>query len=147
MIRGARIGQLPETQRTKQPANPPLCLTPRQLKAVLSAPLSRPRCTAALARGLAQAYGILYAFSLDSIMTSITVTQARANLFKLLDQTAESHEPIQITGRRQNGVLLSEDDFRAMQETLYLLSVPGMKASLRKARKAPLKAYSKARPW
>ena len=69
------------------------------------------------------------------------------NRFKLLDQTAQSHEPIQITGRRQNGVLLSEDDFRAMQETLYLLSVPGMKASLRKARKAPLKAYSKTRPW
>ena len=80
-------------------------------------------------------------------MTSITVTRARANLFKLLDQTALSHEPIQITGRRQNGVLLSEDDFRAMQETLYLLSVPGMKASLRKARKAPLRAYSKTRPW
>jgi len=80
-------------------------------------------------------------------MTTISVTQARANLFKLLDQTAESHEPIQITGRRQNGVLLSEDDFRAMQESLYLLSVPGMKASLRKARKAPLKAYSKTRPW
>ena len=80
-------------------------------------------------------------------MTSITVTQARANLFKLLDQTAQSHEPIQITGRRQNGVLLSEDDFRAMQETVYLLSVPGMRASLRKARKAPLKAYTKDRPW
>ena len=83
----------------------------------------------------------------DAIMTSITVTQARANLFKLLDQTAQSHEPIQITGRRQNGVLLSEDDFRAMQETVYLLSVPGMRASLRKARKAPLKAYTKDRPW
>jgi len=92
-------------------------------------------------------YVILYAFSKDAIMTSITVTHARANLFKLLDQTAQSHEPIQITGRRQNGVLLSEDDFRAMQETLHLLSVPGMKASLRKARKAPLKAYSKTRPW
>jgi antitoxin YefM len=78
---------------------------------------------------------------------AVEVTHARANLFKLLDQTAQSHEPIQITGRRQNGVLLSEDDFRAMQETLYLLSVPGMKASLRKARKAPLKAYSKTRPW
>jgi prevent-host-death family protein len=92
-------------------------------------------------------YAILYAHRQESTMTSITVTQARANLFKLLDQTAQSHEPIQITGRRQNGVLLSEDDFRAMQETLYLLSVPGMKESLRKARKAPLKAYSKTRPW
>jgi antitoxin YefM len=80
-------------------------------------------------------------------MTSISVTQARANLYKLLDQAAESHEPIQITGRRQNGVLLSEEDFRAMQETLYLLAVPGMKDSLRKARKAPIRSYSKKRPW
>jgi len=80
-------------------------------------------------------------------MTSISVTQARANLYKLLDQAAESHEPIQITGRRQNGVLLSEEDFRAMQETLHLLAVPGMKESLRKATKAPLRSYSKKRPW
>lgn len=80
-------------------------------------------------------------------MTTLTATQARANLFKLLDQAAESHEPIQITGRRQNGVLVSEEDFRAMQETLYVLSVPGMKESLLKAKKAPLKSYSKKRPW
>jgi antitoxin YefM len=80
-------------------------------------------------------------------MTSISVTRARSTLFKLLEQAAESHEPIQITGPRQSAVLLSEEDFRAMQETLYLLSVPGMKQSLRKARKAPLRAYSKKRPW
>ncbi len=80
-------------------------------------------------------------------MTTLTATQARANLFKLLDQAAQSHEPIQITGRRQNGVLISEDDFRAMQETLHLLSVPGMKESLLKAKKSPLKTYSKKRPW
>ncbi len=80
-------------------------------------------------------------------MTTLTATQARANLFKLLDQAAQSHEPIQITGRRQNGVLISEDDFRAMQETLHLLSVPGMKESLLKAKKSPLKSYSKKRPW
>ncbi len=80
-------------------------------------------------------------------MTTLTATQARANLFKLLDQAAESHEPIQITGRRQNAVLVSEDDFRAMQETLYVLSVPGMKESLLKAKRASLKSYSKKRPW
>jgi prevent-host-death family protein len=80
-------------------------------------------------------------------MTTLTATQARANLFKLLDQAAESHEPIQITGRRQNGVLVSEEDFRAMQETLYILSVPGMKESLLKAKKAPLKTYTQKRPW
>ena len=80
-------------------------------------------------------------------MTTLTATQARANFFKLLEQAALSHEPIQITGRRQNGVLISEEDFRAMQETLHLLSVPGMKESLLKAKKAPLKAYTKKRPW
>jgi prevent-host-death family protein len=80
-------------------------------------------------------------------MTTLTATQARANLFKLLDLAAQSHEPIQITGRRQNGVLISEDDFRAMQETLHLLSVPGMKESLLKSKKPTLKSYSKKRPW
>ncbi len=80
-------------------------------------------------------------------MTTLTVTQARANLFKLLEQTALSHIPIQITGKHQNAVLISEDDFRAMQETLHLLSIPGMKASLMKAKKAPLKSYTKKRPW
>jgi antitoxin YefM len=80
-------------------------------------------------------------------MTTLTATQARANLFKLLDQAADSHKPIQITGRRSNAVLISEEDFEAMQETLHLLAVPGMKESLLKAKKAPLKAYSKKRPW
>ena len=80
-------------------------------------------------------------------MTTISATQARANLFRLLDSAAESHEPIQITGRRNNGVLLSEGDFRAIQETLHLLSIPGMKKSLLKAKKAPLKSYSQKRPW
>lgn len=80
-------------------------------------------------------------------MSTITVTQARANLFKLLERTALSHEPIQITGRRQNGVLISEEDFRAMQETLHLVSIPGMRESLLKAKKAPLKSYTKKRPW
>jgi prevent-host-death family protein len=80
-------------------------------------------------------------------MTTLTVTKARANLFRLVDQAAEGHEPIQITGRHHNGILISEEDFRAMQETLHILGVPGMRESLLKARKAPLRAYSKKRPW
>ncbi len=80
-------------------------------------------------------------------MKTLTVTQARANLFKLLDMTGESHQPIQITGRRHNGVLLSQEDFQALQETIYLLNVPGMKESLLKARRAPLRAYTRKRPW
>lgn len=80
-------------------------------------------------------------------MTTLTATRARATLFKLMDQAAESHEPIQITGRRHDSVLISAEDYSAMQETLYLLSIPGMRESLVKAKKAPLKSYTKKRPW
>jgi prevent-host-death family protein len=64
-------------------------------------------------------------------MTTLTASQARARLYKLLDQAAASHEPIQITGKRANAVLVSEDDWRAIQETLNLLSIPGMRESIR----------------
>ncbi|MBE0713943.1 MAG: type II toxin-antitoxin system Phd/YefM family antitoxin, partial [Candidatus Aminicenantes bacterium] len=70
-------------------------------------------------------------------MTTLTASQARARLFKLLDQAASSHEPIQITGKRANAVLVSEEDWRAIQETLYLLSIPGMRESIRKGMKEP----------
>ncbi len=63
-------------------------------------------------------------------MTTITATEARKSLYKLLDEVSESHEPVQITGKRGNAVLIAEDDWRAVQETLYLHSVPGMKESI-----------------
>ena len=63
-------------------------------------------------------------------MTSITATEARKQLYKLLDDVSDSHEPVQITGRRGNAVLVSEDDWRAVQETLYLVSIPGMRESI-----------------
>jgi prevent-host-death family protein len=71
-------------------------------------------------------------------MTSITATKARTKLYKLLDAAAESHEPIQITGKRSNAVLISEPDWRDIQETLFLLSIPGMRASIRKGMAVPL---------
>jgi len=71
-------------------------------------------------------------------MTTMTVSQARAKLYKLLDKAATSHEPIQITGKRANAVLISEDDWRSIQETLYLLSIPGMRESIRKGLKEPV---------
>jgi prevent-host-death family protein len=71
-------------------------------------------------------------------MTSMTATQARAALYKLLDQAADTHEPIQITGKRSNGILVAEDDWRSIQETLYLLSIPGMRESIRKGIAIPL---------
>lgn len=63
-------------------------------------------------------------------MKTINVTKARTELYKLLIETAESHEPIQITGKKNNAVLLSEEDWRAIQETLYLTSIPGMRDSI-----------------
>jgi len=63
-------------------------------------------------------------------MTTVNVTEARANLYKLIDDASASHEPVVITGKRGNAVLLSEDDWNAINETLYLLSVPSMRESI-----------------
>ena len=80
-------------------------------------------------------------------MTTMTASTARAKLYKLLDETASSHEPVQITGRRSNAVLVSEDDWRSIQETLYLLSIPGMRESIRAGLNTPLKKTAKKLNW
>jgi prevent-host-death family protein len=80
-------------------------------------------------------------------MTTVKATDARANLYKLLDQAAEYHEPIQITGKRSNAILISEEDWRSIQETLYLLSVPGMRESIRKGLKTPVEKCSEEPGW
>ena len=64
-------------------------------------------------------------------MKTITTGNARTRLPQLMSEMAASHEPIQITGKKANAVLIAEDDLRAIQETLYLLSVPGMRSSIR----------------
>ena len=64
-------------------------------------------------------------------MTTLSITEARAKLYKLVDRAGTEHEPILITGKRGNAVLVSEDDWRAIQETLHLLSIPGMRESIR----------------
>ena len=64
-------------------------------------------------------------------MTTLTVTEARKQLYTLLDNVSESHEPIQITGKRHSAVLISESDWKAVQETLYLSSIPGMGESIK----------------
>jgi len=64
------------------------------------------------------------------MMTTLNVTEARANLYKLIDDTTASHKPVVITGKRGNAVLLAEDDWNAINETLHLLSVPGMRESI-----------------
>jgi antitoxin YefM len=80
-------------------------------------------------------------------MTSMTATQARTQLYSLLDDVANSHEPVQIAGKRHSAVLVSEEDWRAVQETLYLTSVPGMRESIRKGLKTPVEKCSKELDW
>jgi len=80
-------------------------------------------------------------------MRTITAIDARRQLFKLLDEVADSHEPIQITGKRGSAVLMAEEDWRAVQETLYLLSVPGMRESIREGIATPIEEYEKDLDW
>ena len=80
-------------------------------------------------------------------MTTLTASEARAKLYKLLDKTAASHEPIQITGKRHNAILIAEEDWRAIKETLYLLSIPGMRESIQKGLKTSIKKCDKKLKW
>jgi prevent-host-death family protein len=76
-----------------------------------------------------------------------TASEARANLYRLIDQAAESHEPIVITGKRTSAVLISEEDWQSIQETLYLLSISGMRESIIAARKEPLSRSARRLDW
>lgn len=80
-------------------------------------------------------------------MPIIKVTEARSKLYRLIDEVTASHEPITISGKRSNAVLISEEDWRAIQETLYLLSIPGMRESIRKSLKTPVKECSEELDW
>jgi prevent-host-death family protein len=80
-------------------------------------------------------------------MPTVTATEARAKLYRLIDQAASSHEPIVITGTRANAVLISEDDWRAVQETLYLLSIPGMRESIREGLETPVEECAEDLDW
>ena len=80
-------------------------------------------------------------------MSSFTVSEARANLYRLIDDAAENHSPVLITGKRNNAILVSEEDWAAIQETLHLLSIPGMRESIRAGMEAPLDDFSKERDW
>ena len=80
-------------------------------------------------------------------MSTFKATDARARLYRLIDEAAESHEPIFITGKRANAVLISEDDWRSIQETLYLLSIPGMRKSIREGLRTPVAKCSKELDW
>ena len=80
-------------------------------------------------------------------MTTISITEARSNLYKLVDNVRSHHTPILITGKRGNAVLVSEDDWRAIQETLYLVSMPGMRDSIRAGMEEPVDSCSEDAGW
>ena len=80
-------------------------------------------------------------------MTTITATEARKHLYGLLDELAESHEPLQIAGKRNSAVLITENDWRALQETLHLSSVPGMRESIIKGLKTPVDKCARELGW
>lgn len=80
-------------------------------------------------------------------MTTLKASTARSKLYRLIDETASSHEPILIAGKRSSAVLVSEDDWRAIQETVYLLSIPRMRQSIRKGLATPVGKCAKELPW
>ncbi|WP_337840646.1 type II toxin-antitoxin system Phd/YefM family antitoxin [Rheinheimera sp.] len=80
-------------------------------------------------------------------MQTLTASEARANLYRLMDQAAESHQPITIAGKRTNAVLVSADDWEAIQETLYLLAVPGMRESIKEGMAEPVDTCATELGW
>ncbi len=80
-------------------------------------------------------------------MQNLTASEARANLYRLLDQTSESHQPITISGKRNSAVLVSSEDWASIQETLYLLAVPGMRESIKEGMEEPIDSCSKELDW
>ena len=80
-------------------------------------------------------------------MQTLAASEARANLYRLIDETAESHQPIIIAGKRTNAVLLSAEDWASNQETPILLSVPGMRESIKDGMAEPPDTCVKALDW
>ena len=80
-------------------------------------------------------------------MQTLSASNARTNLYRLIDEAAASHQPLVITGKRNNAVLVSQEDWAAMQETLFLLSIPNMRESLREGMDAPVTELSTKLDW
>jgi len=80
-------------------------------------------------------------------MATITATEARSKLYSLIDEAEQNHEPIVITGKRGNAVLVAESDWNAIKETLYLLSIPGMRESIVEGMKESLEESSTELEW
>ena len=80
-------------------------------------------------------------------MTTLTVSEARAKLYGLVDEVASEHKPVTIKGKRSNAILVAESDWESIQETLYLLSIPGMRESIKKGLTTPIDECSEELDW
>lgn len=80
-------------------------------------------------------------------MSTLTASEARSNLYRIIDEAAATHEPVLITGKRNSAVLVSQDDWAAIQETLHLLSVPGMRESIKEGMATPASELSGEPGW
>jgi prevent-host-death family protein len=80
-------------------------------------------------------------------MPTLSATEARSKLYRLIDQAATTHEPIVITSKKGNAILLSEDDWRSIQETMYLLNIPGMRESIRDGLSTPIEDCKEELDW
>jgi antitoxin YefM len=80
-------------------------------------------------------------------MTTLSASEARKRLYSLVDEVRETHIPVQIIGKRSSAILVSEEDWRAIEETLYLASIPGMRDSIKKGLKTPIEKCSEEPGW
>jgi len=80
-------------------------------------------------------------------MTILNATEARSKLYHLIDEAATTHQPIVITGKRGNAILVSEEDWNAISETLHLLSIPGMKESIVEGMQKPISKCTQELDW
>jgi antitoxin YefM len=80
-------------------------------------------------------------------MTTISASDARKRLYNLVDEVKESHVPVQIVGKRSSAVLVSEEDWRAIEETLFLVSIPGMRESIKRGLKTPVERCDEEPGW
>lgn len=80
-------------------------------------------------------------------MTTLSASEARKRLYSLVDEVKETHEPVQIVGKRNSAVLVAEEDWRAIQETLYLTSIPGMRESIQEGLETPIEECDEEPGW
>ena len=83
----------------------------------------------------------------EQIMTTLTASEARTNLYRLIDESAATHEPLLITGKHNNAVLIAQSDWTAIQESLHLLSIPGRRKSITEEMQAPDIECAKQLEW